>query len=87
MNYPSCSIDISIPNGSIKSARSVYDLAEHYPISIPNGSIKRKLKEVKEDSKKLFQFLMVQLKEKKKRDDEAIKEISIPNGSIKRGNR
>ena len=54
---------VSIPNGSIKRAFFNYSVTVSIRVSIPNGSIKSKFPERKYSVTRMFQFLMVQLKE------------------------
>ena len=52
-------------------------------VSIPNGSIKRTAVLLAHSVASMFQFLMVQLKGRFRRNNRKWSKVSIPNGSIK----
>jgi len=60
------SYEISIPSGAIKS-RSGIPCVQSHLISIPSGAIKRNLCDFFKERKKIFQFLLVRLRERQRR--------------------
>ena len=75
---------VSIPHGSIKSVMFQKIIQIRLLVSIPHGSIKSVVIDSTAIEGVLFQFHMVRLKERQRKNKGAKNTVSIPHGSIKR---